>query len=452
MPLNTPTTPSISSVTPTQAMVVKGADSNPSSTYYTFQFSYNINLSTQIKYLNADGSFNDVPVWVNTTNLLAASLVPNNLYSVRLAAATDALGTGDTGFGPPATFTTAAAMPIFQPFSGIYSTQVTANWLANSNSDDTVYQVQLSTDPSFIFNVTDTGLTVTDNSFMFTNLDPNTIYYARVQASNSVGALTGYTTLGSVTTPPGPATVQGTRATNLLANRGFIIQWAANVEPNIALYRVYRSSSPTDNSSFQVIGTTPANVTSFVDNVPFTFGISWYYKITALDNGNNESPLNLTNPVQDMSFSQFVEQPFPTTVEINDIVNDETPSGLINGVATYIVTVTDATHLIVANTAGFVPGPVLDSTATIVFTIVTVVDSTHLVVSSTAGLSINDSISQGNTLFTTSYPFKASTLSVYLNGVKLTLGIDFFLNIPQQFRMSYGPEVGDLLRVAYIKY
>lgn len=383
-----PTLPVISSVTNNTASITRGADGNPGSTYYAFQLTYTINLAPQVKYLKADGTFNDVPVWINTISLTATTLVPNTLFSVRLAAATDSVGSGNTGFGVPATFTTAASAPLFQPFSAIYSTTVTANWLPNFNNDETEYYVQFSTDPSFIFNVVNSGW-VTDNSYIFTNLLPNTIYYGQVKARNSVLQETSYITLGAVTTPAGPSQVQGLRSTNLLANRGFLIQWAANVEPNIALYRVYRSSSPTDDSSFLVIGTTPANVTSFVDNVPFTFGISWYYKVTALDNGNNESSLDLTNPVQDMSFSQFVEQPFPTTVEINDLVNDEIPSGQINSI---------------------------------------------------------------NTVYTTAAPFKGSSLSVYLNGVKLMNVVDFTLNIPQQFTLVEAPDIGDYLRVSYIKF
>ena len=273
-----------------------------------------------------------------------------------------------------------------------------------------------------------------------------------MQARNSVGAATAYTSLGSFTTPVGPLQVQGIRATNLLANRGFIIQWAANVEPNIVYYRVYRSSSPTDNSSFYLIGTTPANVTSFVDNVPFTFGITWYYKVTAVDNGGNESSLALTAPVQDMSFSQFVEQPFPTQVEVDDLVNDEIPSGPINAVVTTITTVTDLTHLIVNSTLGWTTGTATDTSSSIQFIVVQVVDGTHLIVSSTVGLVAAGTIIQGNTLFTTTYPFKGNTLSIYLNGVKLMIGVDFTLNIPQQFTLIEPPEIGDYLRVSYLKY
>lgn len=447
----TPTTPTITGVTDHTAMITKGVDGNPGSTYYSFQISYNVGFTPQVKYLESDGSFTDVQTWINTTSLTANSLIPNTLFSVRLSAATDSLGTGDTGFGPPASFTTAASQPLFQPFSAIYSTQVTANWLPNFNNDDTQYYVQLSTDPAFIFNVISSGWVVS-NSYIFTNLLPNTIYYGQVKARNSVLSETSYTTLGSVTTPAGPSQVQGIRSTNLLANRGFIIQWAANVEPNIAVYRVYRSSSPTDNSSFQVIGTTPANVTSYIDNVPFTFGISWYYKVTALDNGNNESSLNLTAPVQDMSYSQFVEQPFPTQVEVNDLVNDEIPSGQINTITTTITTVTDATHLVVVATSGWSVGSATDTTVSVPFTVTSVVDATHLIVSSTSGMTSGDTIAQGNMLFTTVYPFKGSTLSVYLNGVKLMNGVDFTLNIPQQFTLIEAPDIGDFLRVSYLKF
>jgi hypothetical protein len=447
-----PVTPIISSVTDHTATITRGSDGNLSSVYYSFQVTYSVDLSTQVQYLKSDGTFDVVPNWMNVTSLTATALLPNTLFSVRLAAADDAGGIiGVTGYGPPASFTTAASQPLFQPFSAVYSTQVTVNWLPNFNDDTTEYFVQISTDPAFIFNVINSGW-ITSNSYIATNLLPATIYYAQVKARNSVLAETAYTTLGSVTTPPGPAQVQGLRSTNLLANRGFLIQWAANVEPNIALYRVYRSSSPTDNSSFQVIGTTPANVTSFVDNVPYTFGITWYYKVTALDNGNNESSLNLTNPVQDMSFSQFVEQPFPTTVEINDIVNNEIPSGPLNGIFTTITTVTDPTHLVVNSTAGWITGATIDATASILFNVVTIVDSTHLVVSSTVGMSVTDTLIQGNTLFTTAFPFKASTLDVYLNGVKLMLGIDFGLNIPQQFTLVEAPLPTDYLRVGYIKF
>jgi len=385
---NIPTVPSISGLTNIQALITKGADGNSNFTYYAFQFTYVINFSTQVKYLTSLGTFSDVPVYLNVTSLLANSLVPNTLFTVKLSASDDAFGLNATAFGPPATFTTLASQPLFAPYSNVFSTQVTTNWLTNFNPDTTEYSVQYSTDPSFILNVT-TSPWITDDSLLLNNLLPSTIYYARVQARNSVLTVTPFTSLGPVTTLMGPAVVQGINSTNLLANRGFLIRWAANTEPNIVYYRVYRSSSPTDNSSFYVIGTTPNNVTSFTDNVPYTFGITWYYKVTALDTSNNESSLDLTNPVQDMSFSQFVEQPFPTQVEVGDLVNGEIPSGAVDGV---------------------------------------------------------------NTTYVTANPFKTNTLSVYLNGAKLMAGLDFTVLMPQQFTLVSAPLSTDYIRVDYLKY
>lgn len=384
----TPTTPSVSAVTFNSALITKGADGNPSGTFYSFQVTYNIGLVTYVKYVDGMGLLSPVPVYMNVTSIFVGSLHPNTLNSVALSAATDALGTGATAYGPVFTFTTASTQPLFQPWSAIYSTQATANWLPNFNPEGTEYFVNISPDPAFVFGVVNSGW-ITNTSYMVPNLLPNTIYYAQVKSRNSVLAESSFTSLGSATTPNGPDVVRGLRSTNLLANRGFIIQWAANLEPNIAVYRVYRSSSPTDNGSFQVIGTTPNNVTSYTDNVPYTFGITWYYKVTALDTGNNESSLDLTNPVQDMSFSQFVEQPFPTTVMVDNIVNDEIPSGICNG---------------------------------------------------------------SNMLFTTSYPFKGNTLSVFLNGARLAIGLDFTLSIPQQFTLLAAPASGDFLRVSYLRF
>lgn len=388
MSLNIPVPPSISDVTFNSALVTNEPDGNPSGTYYAYKVVYNSGDGAVVKYLNTDGTLFDTPVWMNISSITATTLIPNTLFSISLGAATNVFGAGSTGFGDPTTLTTAASSPLFRPFSSIYSTTVTANWQPNGNNDETAYYVQLSTDPSFNFNVLNSGWVVS-NSYAFNNLILNTIYWGRVKARNSVLEETSYTTLGSVTTANGPSIVTGIRSTNLLANQGFLIQWSANPAPNIFIYRVYRSSSPTDDSSFQVIGTTPANVTSYVDNVPFTFGITWYYKVTALDTGNNESALELTSPVQDMSFHSFEEQPFPTQINTPSLVNGETPSGLLDGT---------------------------------------------------------------NTLFTTTYPFRNGTLSVYLNGVKLMQGIDYILNIPQQFTLVIAPVSMDYLRVDYIKF
>src|SRR5271157_2223900 len=96
---NIPVTPLISSVTDHTAVITRGVDGNGPGVYYSFQFTYNVGLSTQVQYLKSDGTFDIIPVWMNITSITANSLIPNTLFSVRLSAANDATGTGDTGYG-----------------------------------------------------------------------------------------------------------------------------------------------------------------------------------------------------------------------------------------------------------------------------------------------------------------------------------------------------------------
>lgn len=384
MPLSTPVAPSISSISASGFVATKNSDGNPGGTFYLWMVSYN----TSTFYADGSGGLSSTPVWILGSSQNIYLLPPNTVASVALAAALDSMGTGATGFGPAIGPTTLAAPPLMQPYQAIFSTTVTAYWLTNGNPSGTQFDVQLSTDPSFSIGVIDSGW-ITTQSHEFINLLPSTICYGQVKARNSVLVETSFVSLGSVTTLAGPANVRALQVTNLLDNRGFLLQWAPNIENNIVAYKIYRSNSPTDVGSFALINSTAANVTSYIDNVPFTFGITYYYIVTALDNGGNESPLDTANPTQDMSFHSFEEQPFPTVILASDVINNETPSGLLNGI---------------------------------------------------------------NTVFITAYPYKNRTLSIYLNGVKLMLTVDYILNLPQQFTLLAAPLSTDFLRVEYVRY
>jgi hypothetical protein len=385
MSLFVPVAPSISSITSTSFVVSVLPDGNPSGTYYSFR----IVTGSIIKYADAFGNLHDTVQWVNSTALSVLGLTPNSSYAVYLAAASDSLGTGATVEGPGTTAPTLAALPLAMPYQNVFSSTLMAVWGANSNPTGTQYYAEISPDSSFTFNVSASGWT-TSTAFIFTALLPGTTYYGRVKAKNIAVVETAWVSLLFTVTPVGPDTVKAIHVTNLLVERGFLIQWLPNLETNIVNYRVYRSSSPTDDSGFLLIGTTPANVTSWIDKVPFTFGIVWYYKITALDNGNNESAITLTSPVQDNTYHTFEEQPFPTTVNLADYVTDEIPAGLINGI---------------------------------------------------------------NMLFTASFPYKKHTLEVYLGGAKQIRGLDFNEGpLSQQFTMLDAPDLGDYLYVSYIRF
>jgi hypothetical protein len=391
MSLNTPLIPSISAISSSGFTITKNinqdnplAGGNPPGTYYLWMVSYN----TSTFYCDGSGGLSSVPVWLLGGMQTVSSLPPNTTASVALEAALDSMGNGNTGFGPAASATTNSTAPLMQPYQAIFSTTVTAYWLPNGNPSGTKFDVQLSPDPSFSTGVIDSGW-ITSQTYQFINLLPSTIYYGRVKARNSVLVETSFILLGMVTTLAGPSNVRALQVTNLLDNRGFLLQWAPNIENNIVAYKVYRSNSPTDVSSFALINSTAANVTSYIDNVPFTFGITYYYIVTALDNGGNESSLDTANPTQDMSFHSFEEMPFPTVILAGDIINNETPSGLVNG---------------------------------------------------------------SNTLFTTAYPYKNQTLSIYLNGAKLSLTSDYILLLPQQFQFLTPPMTNDIIRIEYVRY
>jgi hypothetical protein len=351
MPLNTPVSPTISSITSSGFTITMNFDGNPGGTYYLWMVAYN----TATFYCDGSGGLSSTPIWILGSSQTVSSLPPNTVASVALAAALDSEGDSQTGFGPAASATTLATTPLMQPYQAIFSTTVTAYWLPNGNPTGTQFDVQLSPDPSFTSGVIDSGW-ITSPTHQFVNLLSSTIYYGQVKARNAVLVQTTFVLLGPVTTLAGPSNVRALQVTNLLDNRGFLLQWAPNIENNIVAYKVYRSSSPTDVSSFALINSTPANVTSYIDNVPFTFGLAYYYIVTALDNGGNESALDTANPTQDMSFHSFEEQPFPTVILVGDIQQGEIPSGSINGV---------------------------------------------------------------NTLFTTSYPYKSNTMAIFLNGVQV---------------------------------
>jgi len=447
MPLNTPVAPTISSINSSGFTVTKNVDGNPGGTYYLWMVSFD----TSTFYCDGSGGLSSTPIFIIGSSQTVSSLPPNTVASVALEAALDAMGNGHTAFGPAASATTSATSPINQPYQAIFSTTVTSFWLPNGNPSGTLFDVQLSPDPSFTTGLIDSGW-ITAQTYEFINLLPSTIYYGQVKARNAVLVETPFVSLGPVTTLAGPANVRALQVTNLLDNRGFLLQWAPNIENNIIAYKIYRSNSPTDVSSFALINSTAANVTSYIDNVPFTFGIVYYYIVTALDNGGNESSLDTANPTQDMSFHSFEEQPFPTVILAGDVINNETPSGSINGISTTITSVTDSTHLVVGSTAGWTAGYAADSTTNIGFNVVSITDSTHLVVSSTVGLHGGDTIVRGNALFTTAYPYKNQTLSVFVGGSKKTLSSDYVLNLPQQFTFVVPPLTGSVLRIEYVRY
>lgn len=380
-----PVAPTLSSITATGFSIQVNPDGNPAGTYYSFQVIYGI----QVKYVTALGTLQDDKVFLNVTSQNVVNAIPNTLYSVALTAADNAAGLNESGIGLPAGATTIAADPMAQSFSNVFSTTVMSHWLANGNPDGTEYEVQLSTDVNFTVNVITSGWII-DIGYAFTNLLPAKTYFSRVKARDLTSVETNWVALGTVQTKVGPAVVQVIRVHNLLSELRFLITWQPNQETNIVNYKIYRSESPTDTANFLLLATVPIPITSYNDKVPYKFGIKNYYKVTAIDDGGNESSLNLTTPSHDETYHSFEEQPFISHPLESDFIKNEDPIGESNDV---------------------------------------------------------------NQLFVTEFPYRKDSIEVFLNGVRLR-PVDHFIEGPlsQQITLTSPPSTGSAVRVNYIKF
>lgn len=368
--------------------LVENTDGNPTGTTF---YSFRVITGIVTRYLNTLGQLDTVQVWQNINSITANGLQPNTLYTVSLSAAVDALGTGVTAFGPNTSALTLASVPVSPVFSNIFSTTLKATWIT-TNPTGTEFDVQISPDPSFTSGVIDSGW-ITDLGFIFTSLLPSTLYYGRVRARNSALVNSAWAMISPVTTLVGPAVIHTLDVQNLLADRGFLLSWKPGLETDLVGYNVYRSPSPTDNSSYELLSaskpSTPVNVYSWIDKVPYSFGITFYYKVTAMDSEGNESSLFLTTPMQDNSFHSFDEQPFFQQVQLNTLVIDEAVVGTPNGVLL---------------------------------------------------------------IFSTASSYKNGTLAVYLNGVRQIRGVDFNEGpTQQQFTFVIPPVTGGVIRVDYTR-
>jgi len=383
----TPVAPTLSALTANGFQIDVNTDGNPAppSTYYAFK----VVFGAVTKFVNAGGTLVDTKVFVPALTLTVTNALPDTLHTVLLTAADDATGTNESVEGPGAAGTTLAAQPGSDAFSAIFATTVTANWTDNNNPVGTEYELDLSTDPNFLVNVINSGF-VMGTSHIFTNLLPQTTYFGRVRARNSLGVFTNYTSINNVLTLTAPDTVKVIRVFNLLAERGFLITWQPNQETDLSHYRVYRSESPTDISNFKLLqDDIPKNVTSHLDKVPFTFGVVQYYIVSAVDNGDNESSLVLTTPAHENTFHSFEEQPFVNILLDSNLIKDEKPLGAIDTI---------------------------------------------------------------NVLYTTAFPFVKGSVEIWLNGNKQIPVTDFSEGpLSQQITFNDPPDTGGFLRFNYTK-
>ena len=129
-----------------------------------------------------------------------------------------------------------------------------------------------------------------------------------------------------------PTPVNGVSVENLLAGRRMLVEW--NLNPSIqgvTQYTVWRSTQ--EYQGFEKIATLDSPTYQFIDKVPYTFGIIFFYKVLAVSATGISGDIKQANAVSDQTFDDFEEKPFrATTLQFDALVTNETPGGSVDGV------------------------------------------------------------------------------------------------------------------------
>lgn len=129
-----------------------------------------------------------------------------------------------------------------------------------------------------------------------------------------------------------PSAVRDVRVENLLSGRRMLVEWSPNPSlENVTIYEVWRSSM--EYQGFTKIAEIYSPTYQYIDKVPYTFGVVYFYKVLARDVSGLLSDLDATNAVQDSTFDNFEERPFRATmVTYDSFVKGEVPAGVKNSV------------------------------------------------------------------------------------------------------------------------
>ena len=168
-------------------------------------------------------------------------------------------------------------------------TQLELTWTASTASDLANYKVYRSTTSGFTPGPGNLIASPITNYYLDTSLTNGVTYYYRITALDEVpnegnpsDEASG--TPGNDTTPP--EKVVGLTITVVPTGNALDLNWAASIAPDLANYNVYRSTtSGFTPGPANLIATPTTN--SYLD-LGLTNGITYYYRVSAVDNSSNE--------------------------------------------------------------------------------------------------------------------------------------------------------------------
>jgi hypothetical protein len=166
--------------------------------------------------------------------------------------------------------------------------EVGIEWLTNRTVSLSGYNIYRSTDDSNYLLIDFT----TSFYYIDYSLSYDSVYYYKVSAVSRTGIETALSSSVSARpvnryTPRIPAQFF-INARNWLGKRSIFLNWTANEETDLAVYKIYRSSTESfeaDSSRFFTFITIP----EFEDTTAGELFTRYYYKIKAVDKGNLES-------------------------------------------------------------------------------------------------------------------------------------------------------------------
>ena len=164
----------------------------------------------------------------------------------------------------------------------VTQTTVALSWVAPATADQTGYELQYSTDPTFSGTTPSVSIAGNALTYTLTGLTPFTTYYLRLRATNagggSVPAEANFTTLPNPpAAPTALAVVNGT-----LTQTGFTLGWTAPTGP-ITGYDLDVSTSPTFASGVTTLNPA-AGATSFPIS-GLTQNTTYYVRLRANNTG-----------------------------------------------------------------------------------------------------------------------------------------------------------------------
>ncbi|MBC8402241.1 MAG: PQQ-binding-like beta-propeller repeat protein, partial [Candidatus Marinimicrobia bacterium] len=237
----------------------------------------------------ADDSLVNVPA--PDTTYIDSGLVNGQSYYYRLSAV-DSLGnvsdTSNQVVGNPTDMTSPAVPQNLTVTNG--DGCVTLSWSVNTESDLARYILYCSQTSGFIPTADDSlaNVPAPDTTYIDSGLVNGQTYYYRLSAVDSVGNAsdTSSQVVGHPVDMTPPAVPQ-----NLIAFPGYqrvTINWNANNEADLHKYNIYRDlSSPAIALVDSVVASSPPD-TFYIDS-SLTNGITYYYRLTAVDTLFNES-------------------------------------------------------------------------------------------------------------------------------------------------------------------